>query len=185
MDRLIMNLGVTVAGLVDTAPSNARKDRVRLSPRWVGCLMMSVLIGAVAACDPMIGAGISVAPAPGVGSFTLERNVLSTTASVARRNGMTRLDDITNVEDAGWLECYQRGGVHLCAKSEGATTQLLLTDFPSRRFPAWADSLRRELLDSLRARFDSAHVRECKLGTNGLVCAEARPVQTAPTRQST
>ena len=144
---------------------------------------MSVLIGVVAGCDPMIGSGISVGPTPAAGAVARERNVLGTVASVARRNGMSREDNIEHVEDEGWLECYGRGGVRLCAKAGGATTQLLLTDFPSFRFPHWADSLRRELLDSLRARFDSQSVRECKWDTNTNVCAEARPVHGSPIRE--
>jgi len=152
---------------------------------WYGWLLRGALIATAAACDPTIGSGIAVAPTPAVGPATLERNVRHTAENVARRNGMEPEDDPDHVEDNGWVQCFHRGGLRLCAKTVGASTQLLLTQFPTFHFTPWADSVRRELLDSLRARFGPDGVRECEWNTRTNACADAHPTRSTRTGDST
>ena len=131
----------------------------RFSSLW---LLQTAVVGAVTACDPMIGSGISVSPSPGVDSTSLESRVLWTAESVARRHSLRREVDFAHVENNGWKECFHGGQLRLCGKASGNTTQLLLTEFPSFHFSPLAESIRRELADSLRVRFDSQRVRECE-----------------------
>lgn len=94
-------------------------------------------------------------------------------------------DDPDHVENDGWVQCFHRGGLRLCAKTVGASTELLLTQFPTFHFTPWADSVRRELLDSLRARFGTEGARECKWNTQTNACGHAQPTRSTRTRDST
>lgn len=135
-------------------------------------VMSSVLtLWAVIGCDPAIGAGIAVAPRPGIPPDSVKRVVYSTARMVAKNHNLvpeTAAEDVTNM---GWDQCFRNGGLRLCGKSADGTVQLLIAEFPRLRFTPRADSLRRELFDSLRTRFDTPFVRRCTWNSHKQVCA--------------
>jgi hypothetical protein len=90
------------------------------------------------------------------------------TAGLAARHQL-REDTSAYRRDAGWTRCYatpERSSrerffiAHLCERVAGRGLQFLLIQ-NGKGFTPLTDSLRHELIDSLRVRFGEGAVREC------------------------
>ena len=125
----------------------------------------------VYACEPIAAAGISVAPRPGTSAESVKGPAFATAELVARMYQMTEETNAEHVTQQGWQECFNRGPVQVCGKSTDSAIQFLIRDFPHRHLTPWADSLRRELFDSLRARFDTQFVRPCEWNVRTRACS--------------
>jgi hypothetical protein len=95
------------------------------------------------------------------------RDAFSLVARLASRRGLR--PSFPQNPAAGWAECFVASPLVVCGKEVDREIQFLLREGIAaplsrrglRGFSPRADSLRRELLDSLRARFGAANVREC------------------------
>jgi len=130
---------------------------------------MRVLLGlgvccVAAGCDPVKYASFAVAPDPTVGVDSAGQAAFAVAARVATRRGLTRFDptgpDGRNAE--GWKQCFTRSSLFLCGKVKDREVQFRFYQVRTFEFTPTADSLRRELLDSLRVEFGQQRVRECR-----------------------
>jgi hypothetical protein len=118
----------------------------------------------VGACDPSTYASFAVAPCGTAGGDSLVQAVFATVARIGARRGLQTVEPggADNRNDEGWQQCLTRPSLFLCGKVKDGEVQFELRQVLTPRFSPAADSLRRELLDSLRAQFGADRVRECK-----------------------
>ena len=128
--------------------------------RYAVYAMLSAGLVALAtiSCDRMAFASFAVRPTPVTlsdSSHTPEEIV----ARIAKRYG---LDSIAsdNVSHNAWTECFVRESLFLCGKTKNGEIQFRMRQWT--RFTKLANSLRSEVLDSLRATFGADRVRECR-----------------------
>lgn len=128
--------------------------------------LVAVGIGAcalAATCTPNRDIGIAVSPRNTANANTMQAAAFDLGARIARRFGLTE----RNVEQVKLLrahECFSRSSptaLTLCVKPLDGEAQFWLHEFVRESFTPTADSLRRQLLDSLRAQFGHDRVREC------------------------
>lgn len=130
-------------------------------------LIAICLCSVVVACDPVRSAYISVVPHPaastgGEGSSvrldSIEQAAFALVARVAARRGLEPLDPKHDATLNGkWRECLVRESLLVCERTIDNHIQFWM----SSRLPAvsQSDTLRRELADSLSARFGEFDVR--------------------------
>lgn len=111
------------------------------------------------ACHPIQDASIAVAPRPTESFDSATVTALAVAATVARRHGLEPFVP-KNKEEQAWLDCYERFPLYLCGKMNDQEIQFSMWERP--KLSANAESLRVELLDSLRMRFGTLAVRECR-----------------------
>jgi hypothetical protein len=111
------------------------------------------------------GTSIVVAPPPAVTLDSADRAALALTARVTARRGLKRHD----LHDLGGegrpareVPCFARDTFFVCESVDGPEVELSIGQTMTTGFAPWADSVRAELLDSLRAEFGASRVRECK-----------------------
>jgi hypothetical protein len=123
---------------------------------------------------------LAIAPDPVLGSQGTRDSALAVMTRLARRHDAEDLEPEFQ-RDEHWIRCFARGTLVLCAKECKEETQLRVYQARTTRFTPWADSMYREMLDSLRRSFGEARVREVRLaivrGAGGLwVCGEVGAV---------
>jgi hypothetical protein len=137
-----------------------RKDCMVRSLMLCLCLLMTV------ACDPVRNAGIAVSARPGIAvdssqSAGFARDAFALAERVARRRGL----ELANPNNQ-WNMCAAKRDLwplfQFCGRVNDGEPQFLLSQMGKLRFTPSTDSLRRELLDSLRDRFPRDSVRECE-----------------------
>lgn len=104
--------------------------------------------------------GIAVAPRPGISADSAERVAFGSAAATAARLRLAPVDP-PDQEEEGWEECYSEATLFLCGKVIDRELQFRIVQTGVRRFTPRADSLKRELLNGLRAEFGDGQVREC------------------------
>ena len=105
---------------------------------------------------------ISVAPAPGVPSDSIRQQAFASAEAVAARYGLSAAVDERDTKKRGWDRCFERDNLSLCGKTTDRDIEfMLLEEFKFQLTPR-ADSLAREIMSTLRARFGPGMVRECK-----------------------
>lgn len=82
-------------------------------------------------------------------------------ARLSERSGLTTADprDANGRNAEQWRACWGRETVRLCGKTSGSNVTFEMRQALATRFSPWAESLRRELVDSLRADYGAASVR--------------------------
>ena len=112
---------------------------------------------------------IVVSPGAGVPVDSAAQAALAVAARLATRRGLQPLER-GDLAKEPWTRCsaaYRLGyrgetaALSLCEQVSNGEVQFGLAEH-TIRFTPRADSLRRELLDSLRAQFGATHVRECR-----------------------
>lgn len=112
---------------------------------------------AVAACDPIGTAAIAIAPRPEVAVDSARQSALAVVSRVTARHG---LEPFVHPQDTLWDQCFGKSSVILCAKMRDREIQFRLWQLYG--FSPVADSVRRELLSTLRSQFGETSVRECE-----------------------
>jgi hypothetical protein len=117
---------------------------------------------AAAACDPGGFAAIQLVPRPAVGVDSAAHAAFALAARLAARRGLAPIDRgvAQGNNDEGWRACHTRGSLFVCGKVRGREVQFILRQMG--RLSPTADSLRRELVDSLGAEFGAERVRGCR-----------------------
>jgi hypothetical protein len=135
---------------------------------------------AAAACDPWVRASFAVAPAvaprpaaAGADSAwadsAWQAAVFASVARVAAGHGLRPAysTDAGGWNEEGWRECFtgpssdrETRQLFLCGKVKGREAYFEMHQAMASRFSPSAVRLRRALLDSLRAQFGAAQVRE-------------------------
>jgi len=123
---------------------------------------------AAVGCDPARSIGISVAPQPAAVMDSLRERAFVLAEGVATRHGLDR-----DYEE-GFRQCFLgmpyrnprhmskgRTALSLCGKATARGAEFRLFEAVTARWSPRADSVRRELMDSLRAQFGAHAVREC------------------------
>lgn len=125
--------------------------------------LILALSATAVACDPAKFASFAVAPLPVPAMDSAQRAVFASTARVAASHGLEpvapRVSDSGN--PSGWSHCFTRSTVFLCGRTRDGEVHFQLRQSLTRRFTPWADSLRRDLLGSLRSEFGAERVWEC------------------------
>jgi hypothetical protein len=109
-------------------------------------------------CTPAVDTGVAVRPTSAMNGDSARNAAIAVAERVAARFAM-RPTTLPAAKAANMRQCLWDGAVTLCTKILDEEAQFYIVD--GYREPR-LDSLRRELLDSLRARFGEAQVRECK-----------------------
>ena len=99
---------------------------------------------------------LALAPSPAVPTDRIARASFPIVARLAGRYGLA------GAHGQAWPECFSRETFHLCGKIKDGEVQLRMYQAMTPHFTPWADSLRRELLDSLRLEVGVSAVRECQ-----------------------
>ena len=110
------------------------------------------------ACDPAGGAyfGVALPQRPQGDSSTAEAFAL--VERIVERHGLTPWPMTDRAKN--WRTCLGLQTLHICGKTIDGEAQFRMID--RGYWKPNSESLRRELLDSLRARFGTAAVRECR-----------------------
>jgi hypothetical protein len=114
---------------------------------------------AVVGCDPAQSGAIALAPHPAIRVDSARHAAFGLVARVAKRRGLEAFDP-KDREEEDWIECLGKSSLILCGKVNDGEVQFRMWE--RIRFSPQADSLRHELLDSLRAQFGRPWVRECE-----------------------
>lgn len=114
------------------------------------------LCGIAATCTPTFSSGIAVAPAPAASADRVRNAAFTLVTRMATRFGLE--PSRSGKRD---VRCFSRSAVTLCARALDREAHFRIHEFARGRFSPRADTLRRELLDSLRAAFGERRVREC------------------------
>ena len=119
----------------------------------------------VMACDTAKYASFAVlAPAP-VTADSIRDNVFATVERLARRRGLepAGVTDAAGQNPDGWEHCFAKPYLFLCGKVDGPRFQFELRQFlQGYSLRPANDSLRREVMDSLRSQFGVEIVVESK-----------------------
>ena len=128
---------------------------------------LSILLFLCTATSCFEQAAVAVAAGSGEDPENTRRDAFSLVARLASSRGLR--PSFPNNPAQGWAECLAASALVLCGKELDREFQFMLSEAIAaplsrrglRGFSPRADSLRRELLDSLRARFGATNVREC------------------------
>jgi hypothetical protein len=128
-------------------PASVTRSELRAAFVAVG------LAATLSTCDPVKKASFGVTPGTAGGRDSSAEAAFGTIARVAGRYGLREVDpaDAAGKNEQGWLRCFTVDTVFVCAKRRGPEVQVEMRQRLAGRFSPWADSLRRELVDSLRA----------------------------------
>ena len=111
------------------------------------------------ACDPAKYVKFSVAPPAAVASDSgVRAETFALVTRIGVRNGLRAVAP-SGRNDQGWDTCLTRETLFLCGKASGPEIHFEMRQALSARLTPWADSLRREIVDSLRNKFGSGAVR--------------------------
>jgi hypothetical protein len=128
---------------------------------------LSILLVLCTATSCFHQAALAIAAGSIASADSTRREAFSLAARLASRRGLRPAFPWNPT--AGWAECFAAHPLVLCGKEIDGELQFLLSEGIAaplsrqglRGFTPRADSLRHELLDSARARFGAAHVRQC------------------------
>jgi hypothetical protein len=128
-------------------------------------LVALVLVCTATSC--VTTAALAVAPGPEAPADSTVETVLAVADTVARRRGLA-----PHPQGDQWRRCWarydlreptgHRSDLFLCGKVREREVQFQLRQVMTTELSWQADSLRRELLDSLRVRYGGLAVRECE-----------------------
>jgi hypothetical protein len=110
-------------------------------------------------CDPFGSAAIAFVPRPDASVDTTRDAAFALVSRVAQRRGLEQIPARNINSGLGWAYCLIRGSLILCGKVHAEEVQFLM--YQRGYLTAASDSVRREILDSLRSQFGSSQVREC------------------------
>lgn len=115
---------------------------------------------ATSGCDPATGAALAAAPPPAVASDSAGSMAFALARRVAQRHGLKPVHR-GELGGQGWQECFARSAFVFCGKLHDKEVQFLFFQSFRIHFGPLADSVRRELRDSLRAEFGPSRVHDC------------------------
>lgn len=139
------------------------------SSRISSCVCIGFVSLFSVACDPVVSAGVAVAPAP----FAVEPSatLMVVAESLLLARGLEPVGP-----NAGWHQCYGRSNFHVCTAIQRDTIFLDFFQLFVARFAAPADSVREALIQRLTA--SSGRVMLCSSilqSRRGLSCKNATP----------
>ena len=113
------------------------------------------------ACDPAAVEGIAISPQPSVAADSAGQVAFAVAARISARHDVPALVPL-RAGMRGYHACFARDTFFLCGKRVGGETQFHAWQRGRFSFSPRADSVIRELLDSLRSEFGSSNVRTCE-----------------------
>jgi len=123
--------------------------------------LASLLLGTCLATTCTVTDAVALAPSPAMPSDSISRFSFALVERLAARHGLTAWRP-SNSSTKGWPECFSRETFHLCGKLKDGEVHWRMYQARTTRFTLWADSIRRELRDSLGAKFGVGGVRDCQ-----------------------
>jgi hypothetical protein len=120
-----------------------------------------VLVSSATTCSTI--ATIAVAPAPGASLDSTARIAFALVERVTARRGLKPHDPgEAAVRASRELTCFANRSLLVCGEVNAPDIQVSISQVRRIGFTPGADSVRTELLDSLRVEFGASQVRECK-----------------------
>lgn len=121
-----------------------------------------LLILLAGGCDPMHYAYFAVSPRPQGAADTEINGAFTIVERIAARHGFSTWEPTDGEQK--WRSCVGVKSTRICGKVVGNEAQFMMSQWggPPRGFGAVTDSLRQEILDSLRTNFGQRAVRECR-----------------------
>ena len=131
-------------------------------PRAHALLRIAFVLALAVPCvatSCIVERGIAVTPAESTPIDSTLQQAVALIRRIGERNGLNPYTDPYQSQEHFAL-CMAHETYFLCLKSRHAEVQFRIYQSMAR-FTARADSLNRELVDSLRVAFGPAHVRDC------------------------
>lgn len=121
-----------------------------------------LLILLAGGCDPMHYAYFAVSPRPQAAPDSEIDGAFRIVERIAARHGFSTTEPTDGEQK--WRSCVGVKGTRICGKVVGNEAQFMMSQWGGapRGFGAVTDSLRQEILDSLRTNFGREAVRECR-----------------------
>lgn len=116
----------------------------------------------LSACDPVVSRSIVVAPQPPMVADSARTDAFDVARRLALRFGMTEVSTDRVAVGSQRDECLALNTLRLCLSAAPAEARMQLVQLYSGRLRGPAKAFHDELVDSLRARFGAAEVKECK-----------------------
>ena len=82
--------------------------------------------------------------------------------AVAARYGLSPAVDERDTKKRGWDRCFEHENLSLCGKTTDRDIEFMLSEAFRFQWTPRGDSLAREIMSTLRARFGPEMVQECK-----------------------
>ena len=125
-------------------------------------ILLPILVIA-SACDPAQGRYFGVAPPPSPRGDSSPTAAFVLVERILEGHGLKPWGPLERAQN--WRACYGLNTLKICEKAIDGEAQFEMIE--RGYFRPRSDSLRRELLDSLRARFGPDAVRECRRWQSG------------------
>ena len=123
--------------------------------------LLLTLCLALAACKNLAQTGITFAPHPAYPLDSAAQRAFAVAEHIARSHGMHSITGESQ-EVENWRQCFGLVTLFLCGKVYNGEIQFRMDQPHASHFGPRADSIRRELVDSLGSRFGRSRVRECR-----------------------
>ncbi|HJU70182.1 MAG TPA: hypothetical protein VJ650_18245 [Gemmatimonadaceae bacterium] len=152
-----------------------------MSVRIIGVGALA-FVSAASVCST--GAAIAVAPLPDANFDSAARTAYALVERVTARRGLEPWDLGQAAVGTGRdLTCFSKRSLLVCGEVNAPEIHFTISEVKTIGFTPWADSVRTELLDSLRVEFGAVRVRECEWKRmEGSQCLPARPARQRPRR---
>lgn len=127
----------------------------------------------------MASRAIALAPSSALPTDTIARLSFEVVTRVAATHRLSP-EGTMSPKPHEWPRCFTREAFWLCGKQKDGEVQWHMYQWRTTRFSLWADSVRQELMDSLRVLIGAGGVRECSWRSDvndaKTGCPAARPV---------
>ena len=152
-----------------------------MSVRIIGLAALA-FVSTASVCST--GAAIAIAPLPEANLDSAARTAYALVERVTARRGLEPWDPGEAAVRAGRdLTCFAKRSLAVCGEVNAPEIHFTISEVKRIGFTPWADSVRTELLDSLRVEFGAFRVRECEWKRmEGAQCLPARPPRQRPRR---
>jgi hypothetical protein len=97
-----------------------------------------------------------------VPSDSIRQQAFASAEAVAARYGLSAAVDERDTKKGGWDRCFEHENLSLCGKTTDRDIEFMLSEAFRFQWTPRGDSLAREIMSTLRARFGPEMVQECK-----------------------
>ena len=136
--------------------------RQRSKSRIIGFATLA-FVSTASVCSTL--KAIAVAPPPATRLDSAALTALAVVERVSIRRGLKPHypgEGVRADRERGERRCFAERSLVVCGEVNSPEVQVTISQVMSIGLSPWADSIRTELLDSLRVEFGASRVRECK-----------------------
>jgi hypothetical protein len=131
---------------------------------WLRCVWTLAVVTVCSASSCATTTGVAVAPGNSLDSVSVAES-FAIAARVSQQYGLVARspkEPTLKALSMCYEQDYQGREILLCGKTKNSEVHFMLRETMTAQLTPHADSLRKALVDSLRARFGALSARECK-----------------------